>query len=102
MFNASSGSTSAFSVAATFQPTIIRLNTSTTNATYANPSPVATDVMFATHNRFGAGAVKPRLTRSRGFACAGSGFVVNTFFDRATPRTPASVMSRAVRHASTS
>src|SRR5690606_12769472 len=96
MFNACNGSTSARSVPATFQPTIMRENTSITNATYAIPAHVPTYVMSATHNRFGAGAVKSRSTRSIGCAMVGSDFVVNTFFDRATPRTPASFMSRAV------
>jgi hypothetical protein len=40
--------------------------------------------------------VNLRCTRSFGFALAGSGFVVETFFDRFTPRTPASRMSRPV------
>ena len=42
IFSACSSSTSAFSVGATFHPTIIRENTSITNATYAKPAHVAT------------------------------------------------------------
>ncbi|CAG7623011.1 hypothetical protein LEUCIP111803_02573 [Leucobacter soli] len=60
MFNACNGNTSAFSVEATFQPTIRRLNTSVTNAVYAKPCHVAIYVMSATHSFRGAGAVKSR------------------------------------------
>lgn len=42
MFSACSGRISAFSVAATFQPTIRREYTSITNAVYANPCQVRT------------------------------------------------------------
>ena len=50
----------------TRQPTMKRLKTSMTNATYTKPLQVLTYVRSATHSRFGAAAVKLRSTRSAG------------------------------------
>ena len=49
MFSACKGSTSAFSVEATFHPTMRREYASVTNATYANPAHVRTHVTSETH-----------------------------------------------------
>src|SRR5690349_18109726 len=59
----------------TRQPTMKRLNTSITNATYTNPLQVLTYVRSATHFAFGASALKSRATRSAGrvYLCADRG-----------------------------
>ncbi len=73
-------------VEATLHPTMRRENTSVTKATKANQHHVATS---ATQRRRGATAMNLRCSRSRGFAFAGSGFVVKTFFiNRVTTGTP--------------
>ena len=54
--------------------------------------------MSATHKRFGIEALNWRLTRSAGWAAAGSVMVMvmNTDFPRYTPRSPAFFISRRV------
>jgi hypothetical protein len=56
-----------------------------TNATYTSASRVPTTVKSATQRRFGAGAVKSRLSRSSGIGLAGSGTVVRRRRPRTTP-----------------
>ncbi len=68
--------------AASCQPTILRLNTSITNAKYTIPSQQRRYVKSPTHKRSGAGAVKSRLTRSCGLVAVGSGLVVRHGFPR--------------------
>jgi hypothetical protein len=45
-------------------PTTLRENVSSTTAQYTLPSRVGCSVMSVTHNWFGAGRLKSRLTRS--------------------------------------
>ena len=76
-------------LAASCQPTIIRENTSRMNAKNNSPSQQRRYVKSPTHRRFGALAVKSRLTRSGLFVAAGSAFVVRHGFPRRlAPWTP--------------
>ena len=68
---------------------------SSTNAAYTHPVWVFTYVMSATHNRFGAGAVKSRLTRSGRVSGVVARTVVRGVLTRQIPRRPAAFMSRA-------
>lgn len=83
--------------AAIAQPTIRRENTSSTTARYSHPSPVGTYVMSAVQVRFGADAVKSRLTRSCGGTTAGSRRVRPRLRRRCTPSIRAARISRATR-----
>ena len=80
---------------ASCQPTIIRENTSITKLKYTTPSQHRRYVKSPTHKRFGALAVKSRLTRSRGRCAFGSGFVVRHGFPRRfAPWIPCARISR--------
>ena len=69
-------------LAASCHPTIILENTSRMNAKYRTPSQQRRYVKSPTHSRFGALAVKSRLTRSGRLAAFGSGLVVRHGFPR--------------------
>ena len=64
---------------------------------------MATKVKSTTHSRSGASGAKPRLTRSAGRSCDGSGTVVRGFFHppRRTPRSPSVRISRSTVHRAT-
>jgi hypothetical protein len=64
---------------------------------HKGPSPVSISVRSVTHNRFGALAVKLRLTRSSGRGSAGLGIVVRTLRAGQTPTMPCSRISRSTR-----
>ena len=87
-------------LAAVRHPVISRANASMTNAVYAVPAQVDTKVKSTTHSRSGASGAKPRLTRSSGRSCDGSGTVVRGFFHppRRTPRSPSLRISRSTVH----
>jgi len=80
---------------AAFQPTMRRLNTSTTNATYTTPDHVEQYVKSHTHFWFGAVAVKSRCMRSGARAALSSACVVNRFLAREAPLIPAVRISLA-------
>ena len=69
-------------LAASCQPTTIRENTSITKLKYRTPSQQRRYVKSPTQRRFGASAVKSRLTRSAGLRAAGSALVVRHGFPR--------------------
>src|SRR5438874_6520195 len=92
-----SSASSACNEFETRQPTMDRLNTSITNATYTKPVQVLTYVRSETHNRFGAEAVKLRSTRSAGRGLSSSGIVVRFFLPRTTPLRSRSSISLATR-----
>ena len=69
-------------LAASCQPTTIRENTSITKLKYRTPSQQRRYVKSPTQRRFGAFAVKSRLTRSAGLRAAGSASVVRHGFPR--------------------
>ncbi len=73
-----------------------------TNAAYTQPAKVRQSVMSATHNWFGAVAVKSRSTRSGPLSGPRPEIVVRGPLARLTPRNPAPRMSRsAVQRAMT-
>lgn len=72
--------------AAIAQPTMRRDQASSTMARNRKPAAVGTQVMSATHSRFGPGAVKTRPTRSLAGVCIGSRRVVVGYRRRETPR----------------
>jgi hypothetical protein len=78
-----------------FHPTMRRLNTSITNATYTTPDHVEQYVKSHTHFWFGALAVKSRPRRSGERAAAGSAWVVKRRLARLAPRMPVVRISRA-------
>lgn len=94
MFNASRAR-SVYRFFDSCQPTIRRENTSMTNAAYTHPENVCTYVMSATQRRFGAGAVKPRSTRSRRRSDPVPRVVVRGTRSLDTPRSPAVRMRRS-------
>ena len=75
----------------------MREKMSTANATYTVPASVATYVKSATQRRFGAAAVKSRLSRSAARSCPGPfpGIVVRTFRPRRAPHIPLRLITRS-------
>ncbi|SMY02701.1 hypothetical protein BANT10_03428 [Brevibacterium antiquum] len=66
-----------------------------TNAAYTQPANVRQYVMSATHNWFGAVAVKSRSTRSLRESGPSPGVVVRGPFSRLMPRSPSALISRS-------
>jgi hypothetical protein len=85
-----------------FHPTILRANTSTTNAVNTHPDLVRQYVKSATHKRFGATALNWRLTRSGARCADGSAMVVRGLFFFNAPRHPISRITRSTVHRDTS
>jgi len=85
--------------AAVAQPTTLLENASRTLASHSTPWPVGIRVRSATHNRFGAVAVKSRSTRSGAATWRGFCFVEPPFqpLRRNAPRSPWLRMSRSIR-----
>ena len=87
---------------ATFQPTILRANTSMTNAVYDQPVTIRQYVKSATHNLFGAAAVNLRPTRSGARCAAGFAMVVLGDLRLFAPRQPRSRITRSTEQRDTS
>jgi hypothetical protein len=90
-----SNARSARNVVEVRQPMIRLENTSVTNAVYTNPDQVATYVMSAIHNWFGAVARNWRSTRSPGRAATSAGIVVRARRPRTRPANPAVAINRS-------